>query len=143
MPNLLQEPIVTELPVFKRLSNAMIYPDKSFSVRIETSAGAADVRITPSELGEIINYLIAAAIHAAQDNEPTAERMPPALPQSPIALQGLGLAHGRNSAETLLWVYLTPSLALPFALDSKKLTELEHGLSNTLKTMAANPNNMN
>jgi hypothetical protein len=140
---LYEEPVSIEPALFKRLSNAAVFPDGSFSIRIETDSGSADVRIPTSELGEIINFLIAAATLAAQDDEPCAEGMPPEAVQSPLSVRGLGLGYGRNPAESLLWIQLARNLALPFALDSKKLHELERGLSHTLKTMAADPNKVN
>ena len=128
---------------FRTLSNARIFPDGSFSVRFETDAGDADDRIPTSALGGIIDFLISAAKVAAPDDGSFPAGIPPEAAQFPISVQGLGLGYGHTPAESLLWIRLAPCFALAFALDSKRLSELAHELSQILRTLAANPERAN
>ena len=89
-----------------------------------------DLEVPLVELGAVIEYLVGLATHVGVNE---------AVPQkiySPIPVQGLGLATGRDANETLLVVRLA-GCELAFSLDSTKVAELGGSFARTAQVLSA------
>jgi hypothetical protein len=138
----------TQAATLIKLSNPHIFPDGSFSVCFQTTAGAADIRIPPSQLGDIITYLVQIAAAADSQASTHADKDMPSSTQTnkeqspghfaPIPVTGIGLSTGRHPDEVLLVVGIA-GMSVQFGMTSSQAASLEHEFVHKLKTLSASP----